>query len=329
MYSKKLINSILNIKSDIEFNEFALKIFFHQYNNNAIYRQFVDLNHIEICNINEYTKIPFLPIDFFKYNKIFSKNSSPVNYFESSGTTGMERSKHYYSSLNNYEQSFIKGFNYFYGDIKNYCLLAVLPNYLEQKHSSLIYMIDKLIYKTTHKDSGFYLNNLEELSVKLLSLQKANKKTILFGVTYALLDLAEKFPIKIPDTIIFETGGMKGRRKEMIREEIHNILENTFEVTAIHGEYGMTELFSQAYSKGNGIFNTPPWMKILIRDINDPFTILKNNKTGGINVIDLANIDSCSFIATQDLGKKNIDDSFEITGRFDNSDIRGCNLMVL
>jgi hypothetical protein len=249
--------------------------------------------------------------------------------FSSSGTTGTTTSKHFVTDVSYYTKSYLKGFQQFYGDIKDYTILALLPNYLERKGSSLIYMVDDLIRKTNNIESGFYLNNLDELARKLKELNEANKKVLLIGVSFALLDLVEKYNFDLKNTIVMETGGMKGRRKELIRTELHDILQKGFGVEEIHSEYGMTELLSQAYSKGNGVFNTPPWMKILTRDTEDALTILPKNKNGGINIIDLANYNSCSFIATQDLGKVFDDDSFEVIGRFDNSDIRGCNLMVL
>lgn len=327
MHLNTLKNKIFEIQNDTEFNEIALEIFRYQYNNNHIYKQFIDINDFKISEINHYKSIPFLPIEFFKTHKILSSNIIPEMFFESSGTSGMTRSRHFISNIDIYEKSFLKSFETFYGNIEKYCLIALLPNYQEQKNSSLIYMINKLIAATKNTDSGFYLYNLENLAKKLTELNTKKQQTILFGVTYALLDLAENFPINIPETIIFETGGMKGRRKEMIKEELHNRLKTAFKVNTIHGEYGMTELLSQAYSKENGRFYAPKWMKILIRETNDPFSILDNNRTGGINIIDLANIESCSFIATQDLGIRFEDGSFEISGRFDNSDIRGCNLM--
>lgn len=327
MQIKTLKNKIFEIQNDNEFNEIALEIFRFQYENNHIYKQFIDINDFKTSKINNFREIPFLPIEFFKTHRILSTNKIPEIFFESSGTTGFTKSRHYITDIELYENSFVKGFEYFYGNIQDYCLIAVLPHYQEQTNSSLIYMINKLIQLTNNKESGFYLNNLENLSKELVKLKEKNIKTILFGVSYALLDLAEKYPVNISNAIIFETGGMKGRRKEMIREELHNNLKKSFNVNAIHGEYGMTELLSQAYSKGNGLFYTPKWMKILIRETNDPFSIAENNITGGINIIDLANIESCSFIATQDLGILHNDGSFEISGRFDNSDIRGCNLM--
>jgi hypothetical protein len=226
-----------------------------------------------------------------------------------------------------YKQSFSRGFEYFYGSPENYIFLALLPSYLERAGSSLVYMVDHLIQVSGHELCNFYLDNLSDLANILR--QKQNRKTVLIGVSFALLDLAENYDLDIPDVVVMETGGMKGRRKELIRQELHDILKSKFNLSSIHSEYGMTELLSQAYSKGDGIFKSPPWMKILIRDINDPKTLLKTNQTGGINVIDLANIYSCSFIATKDLGKIQPDGSFEVIGRFDNSDIRGCNLMVV
>ena len=247
----------------------------------------------------------------------------------SSGTTGITQSKHYITNIQLYKNSYLKGFQYFYGNIDGYVILALLPNYLERNGSSLVYMVDDLIKKSNSVDSGFYLNNLNELSNKLTTLDKQKKKVLLIGVSYALLDLIEFKKFDLKNTIIMETGGMKGKRKELVKEELHQELCMGFGVKKIHSEYGMTELLSQAYSTGDGIFKTPPWMKVLTRDTEDALTILPKNRTGGINVIDLANINSCSFIATQDLGKIHSDDSFEILGRFDNSDIRGCNLMVV
>ncbi len=328
MFFDQTIDTVFSKTSISEFNEIALELFHFQYKNNKIYHQFVQLNHIDPNFVKSVEQIPFLPIEFFKSQNVVCGDEIPLDYFESSGTTGMQRSKHFVASLAVYEKSFLNGFTHFYGDIQDFCLLALLPNYMEQKHSSLIYMIKHLIEKTGHPESGFYLNDYKELADKLIHLKNTNQKTILLGVSYALLDLAEQYPMSIPDAIIFETGGMKGRRKEMIREELHAVIQNAFQVSSIHGEYGMTELLSQAYSKGDGLFKTPPWMKVLIRAANDPKAMLGYNKTGGINVIDFANVYSCSFIATQDLGKLHQDGSFEVLGRFDNSDIRGCNLMV-
>jgi hypothetical protein len=275
-----------------------------------------------------YYQIPFLPISFFKTHKIIENQAFADVIFSSSGTTGIDNSQHFVQNVKLYEESYLKGFEQYYGDINDYCILALLPNYLERQGSSLIYMVEDLIKKSNHPESGFYLYEHGQLEEKLNRLKANKQKTILIGVTYALLDFVENFPINFPELVVMETGGMKGRRKEMIREELHQTLCEGFGVSEIHSEYGMTELLSQAYSKGNGIFETLPWMKVLIRDTNDPLTFLSNGKTGGINVIDLANINSCSFIATQDLGKIHTDNTFEVLGRFDNSDIRGCNLMV-
>ena len=318
---------IKNFKPD-NFNDTALKIFRYQYENNKVYHKFCNnlkTNPEQVISIHD---IPFLPIGFFKTQQVISGNFSPTGYFQSSGTTGTTTSHHYYKNLDRYEESFLKGFEMAYGEITDYCVLALLPSYLEQKHSSLIHMIKTLIHRSNSPDSGFYLYNYDALKVKLDALEKQNQKTILFGVTFALLDLLEQFPLKLKNTIVMETGGMKGRRKEMVREELHEILCAGFGVETIHSEYGMTELFSQAWSKGDGMYNAPPWMKILTRDVNDPLTMIENGKTGGINVIDLANVDSCSFIATQDLGRIHQDGSFEVLGRYDHSDVRGCNLLI-
>lgn len=326
--------NINNLFDDItfeKFNHFALDIFRFQAKENEVYSQFINELKININDVSEINQIPFLPIEFFKTHVINSKveilNSKP-ELFTSSGTTGMIQSKHYVNDVSIYEKSYLKAFELFYGNVEEYCILALLPSYLDRDGSSLIYMADDLISKSSHPESGFYLNNYDELIIKLNKLEQENQKTILLGVTYALLDLIEKQHFNLKHAIIMETGGMKGKRKEMVREELHAVLCKGFGVTEIHSEYGMTELLSQAYSKGNGIFTCPPWMQVMIRDTNDPFSFLPPNKTGGINVIDLANVYSCSFIATQDLGKIVGNKSFEVLGRFDNSDIRGCNLLV-
>ena len=307
----------------------ALKVFRYQHENNKVYRDFCDFLKVNSQEVKSLQQIPFLPIQFFKSHEVVSNTNRPEQIFTSSGTTGMVNSRHLVTDVSLYEESYRKGFSEFYGDIQNYTVLALLPSYLERTGSSLIYMVEDLIKRSDSPESGFYLDNHDELIEKLISLDEAGQNVILIGVTYALLDLLEKQKFHLKDTIIMETGGMKGRRKEMIREELHNILCNGFGVSAIHSEYGMTELLSQAYSLGNGVFECPNWMHILIRDTEDALTYVNEGKTGGINVIDLANINSCSFIATQDLGKKNPNNSFEVLGRFDNSDIRGCNLMVL
>lgn len=323
-----ITDKIFNIDSFNDFNETAIEIFLHQYKNNVIYQKFVDHLSVNIKKIEHYKQIPFLPVDFFKSHKIITGKEKAEKVFLSSGTTGTIQSKHFVSNISVYEKSIRKGFEFFYGDIRNYCILALLPSYLEKKGSSLVYMVNDLIKQSKHKESGFYLNNITELVKKLIKLNSLNQKVILIGVTYALLDIAENHSLNTPNLILIETGGMKGKRKELIREELHNVLCKGFNISSVHSEYGMTELLSQAYSKGKGIFKTPPWMKILIRDINDPLTIIDEKQTGGINIIDLANINSCSFIATHDLGKNYNDGSFEVLGRFDISDIRGCNLMI-
>lgn len=322
-------STIFNIQSTEDFNTTALQVFKHQFTNNKVYRSFCDLIYVHPSDVHTIEQIPFLPIQFFKTREVLSSTDEVQETFTSSGTTGSTTSKHLVTDLSWYETSYLKGFEHFYGNIENYVVLALLPNYLERKGSSLIYMVDDLIKRSQHPENGFYLNNLDELAQKLTYLDSQGKKVLLIGVSFALLDLVEQYDFNLSNTIIMETGGMKGRRKELIRNELHAILSNGFGVNEIHSEYGMTELLSQGYSKGNGIFNCPPWMQVLTRDTEDALTILPKGKSGGINVIDLANYNSCSFIATQDLGKVYQDNSFEIIGRFDNSDIRGCNLMVL
>lgn len=322
-------NEIFNIQTDRDFQNLALRIFNHQFENNAVYRSFCDLLYRHPSDVKTIADIPFLPIQFFKSHDVISSEDVTQITFSSSGTTGAVTSKHHVTDVSLYEASFRKGFEAFYGDISNYTILALLPNYLEREGSSLIYMVNDFIEKSNKPESGFYLNNLKELAQKLEVLDKAGEKVLLIGVSFALLDLVEFKNFNLQHTIVMETGGMKGRRKELTRNELHSLLKDGFGVDKIHSEYGMTELLSQGYSKGNGIFETPDWMKILIRDTEDPFTMLANGKTGGINVIDLANLNSCSFIATQDLGKLYSNGTFEVLGRFDHSDIRGCNLMVL
>lgn len=322
-------DEIFNIQSEQDFQNLALRIFNYQFENNSVYRSFCDLLYKHPSDVKSIEEIPFLPIQFFKSHEVISSTESPKITFSSSGTTGSITSKHIVTDLELYESSFRKAFELFYGDISSYTVLALLPSYLEREGSSLIYMVNDLIQKSNNPESGFYLNNLADLSEKLTALDASGQKVLLIGVSFALLDLVESEKFNLQNTVIMETGGMKGRRKEVTRKELHQTLTEGFGVDLIHSEYGMTELLSQGYSKGNGIFETPPWMKILIRDTEDPFTILGAEKTGGLNVIDLANINSCSFIATQDLGKVYSDHSFEILGRFDHSDIRGCNLMVL
>ena len=311
---------------NISFQERALRLFQIQSQKCEVYRKYLSLINIKPENITQVINIPFLPIELFKSNLILSTSDAIEITFSSSGTSGQNSSKHYVSDLSIYEKSFLDGFKEFYGDVCEYRILALLPSYLERSGSSLVYMCDKLIKESQHAQSGFYLHNLEELSEMLK--EKSDKKTLLIGVSYALMDLAEMGNIDLENTIVMETGGMKGKRKEMIRTELHNTLEQAFKVKTIHSEYGMTELLSQAYSKGKGIFETPEWMKVIIRDSTDPFQLISHQKTGGINIIDLANVNSCAFIATQDLGKSYANNTFEVLGRFDQSETRGCNLMV-
>ena len=322
-------DNIFNISSDKEFKDLTLKVFKFQFENNLIYRSFCDLLYKHPSDIKAIEDIPFLPIQFFKSHNVLSSKDSIKKTFTSSGTTGSLTSKHYVTDLSVYEESFQKGFQHFYNNIEDYVVLALLPSYLERDGSSLIYMVDDMIKSSKHTESGFYLDNLDELASTLKVLEAKGQQTLLIGVSFALLDLVENYDFDLQNTIIMETGGMKGRRKEMIRTELHNTLKKGFGVTNIHSEYGMTELMSQAYSKGNGIFKCPPWLKILIRDTEDALSVTTNQTSGGINIIDLANINSCAFIATQDLGKVHVDNTFEVIGRFNNSDIRGCNLMVL
>ena len=321
-------NSIFDIKTKEDFEEMALETFRYQVKNNEVYGRFVKYLGIESGQITSVEKIPFLPIQFFKSEKVLASTASIKQVFLSSGTTGVVQSKHYITDLELYEESYLNAFKEFYGDIRDYTVLALLPSYLEREGSSLIYMVEDLIQKSKKPKSGFYLHNLEELQKTLISLDSAGEKVLLIGVSFALLDLIESYSFALKNTIVMETGGMKGKRKEMIRTELHGILKQGFGVSKIHSEYGMTELLSQAYSKGDGIFESPVWMDILIRNTEDPFEIFGYDRAGGINVIDLANRNSCSFIATQDLGKKKSGSSFEILGRFDNSDIRGCNLLI-
>lgn len=274
-------------------------------------------------------QIPFLPIEFFKSHQVMTGNFKSKVVFSSSGTTGSVTSAHFVKDQMLYEKSFSKAFELFYGPMSNYRILALLPSYLEREGSSLVYMVDRLMKTSGHPENGFYLNDLKALRTSLISLERANKKTLLIGVSFALLDFAEHFGLPLRNTTIMETGGMKGKRKEIVRSELHEILQKAFSIKNVHSEYGMTELLSQGYSQGNGLFRPPPWMKVLTRDTEDPLHTQKPGQTGGLNIIDLANVHSCSFIATQDLGKVHADGSFEVLGRFDHADVRGCNLMAV
>jgi len=308
-----------------EFESFALEVFEYQAQSNPVYKKYIQGLGLDLSNISKIIEIPFLPIQFYKSYTVLNEGIKPQLFFESSGTTGMQTSKQGLADPSFYKKVSQAIFESFYGKLEDYYILALLPSYLERNNSSLVYMVQHFI-ENAQEGSGFYLNNFEELKAKLKLLQKENQKVLLLGVTFALLDLAENIDFSLSNIIVIETGGMKGRRKEMIREEVHQALGNSFQLKEIHSEYGMTELTSQAYSLGKGIFQSPTWMKVLIREANDPFSI-KIEGSGGVNIIDLANIDTCAFIETQDLGKVE-GNAFQIIGRFDNSDLRGCNLLV-
>ncbi|GGC36315.1 acyltransferase [Parapedobacter defluvii] len=319
---------IFSISSSEEFTGGCLEIFRHQSRHCTVYAEYLALLGINPVAVKQPEHIPFLPIELFKQHRIVSVTQEPQLTFSSSGTTGSVQSKHYVADVAIYERSFRTAFERFYGVPTDWTILALLPSYAEREGSSLIYMVDDLIRESRNPLSGYFLYNHQELFDRLQHLKATGGKTLLIGVTYALLDFVENYRIDFPKLIVMETGGMKGRRREMIREEVHERLRSGFNVDSIHSEYGMTELLSQAYSAGNGLFRCPPWMKIIVRDTNDPFTILPTGLTGGINVIDLANVQSCAFIATQDLGKTHPGGHFEVLGRFDQSDVRGCNLLI-
>lgn len=324
-----LKSKIFKGRNEKEFSSLSLEIFKFQAEKNPVYKEYIRHLEIDPYSISDFRKIPFLPIGFFKSHKVFIGDGAPAITFTSSGTTGTKTSSHMLRETSLYEESFLSDFRYFYGDPENYYILALLPSYLERTGSSLIFMISQLIKKTQSSESGFFLHNLEKLISKFLFLKKKNdRKIMIWGVSYALLDLAEKYAPDLSGAILVETGGMKGKRNELVREELHQILCEKFNLSQVHSEYGMTELLSQAYSKGQGVFYTPPWMKILIRDIYDPFHNIQADSTGGINIIDFANLYSCSFIETEDLGVQLEKGGFQVLGRFDKSDIRGCNLMV-
>lgn len=328
MDRKEYLKKLQSIKNDEDFKNLALEIFNYQAINNKVYKAFLSglgKSAEDVTHINE---IPFPPVELFKSHVVLTGNQDYERIFTSSGTTGIDVSKHYIKDVPFYEQICLSTFSSFYGNPSDYTILALLPSYLERAGSSLIWMMEKLISNSGKTDGGFYLNDHEKLFRLLNKLKQQGERVLLFGVTFALLDFVEGHSLDFPELTVMDTGGMKGRRKEMVREEVHEELCRGFGVKTIHSEYGMTELNSQAYSSGSGIFRTPPWMKILIRDTYDPLLLSGKNVTGGINILDLANIDSCAFIATQDLGKSYDDGSFEVLGRFDFSDVRGCNLMV-
>ena len=323
-----MLPDIFSIQTDADFVQAALQTFGYQYQHNQVYQRFCTLLGRTPDKVRQLTDIPFLPIEFFKSEAVYCGNERPATVFTSSGTTGSQTSRHYVKDLVVYQQSFRQGFADFYGNIEEYTVLALLPSYLERTGSSLITMVADLIERSGSADSGFYLNEYDLLAKKLTALDRSGRKVLLIGVSFALLDLVETHRFQLKNTIVMETGGMKGRRKELIREELHAILCEGFGVEHIHSEYGMTELLSQAYSAGSGLYESVRWLKVLIRDTNDALSYQRPLKTGGINLIDLANIHSCSFIATQDLGRLHPDGRFEVLGRFDNADIRGCNLLI-
>ncbi len=340
-----IANNIFAIENDADFSAAALQVFAHQYAHNAVYRQWVDLLGVRPAAVQSVEEIPALPIELYKSKRVVAFDEEPVGYFQSSGTTGMVHSHHYFRTLALYERSLMEGFRRFWGDPRQYMIVAVLPNYLKQGHSSLIHMMRVLIEATQSTMGGFYDAVTPDLLQLLRTYRATERRLILFGVTYALLDILEQGTIDLHDAIIFETGGMKGRREEMLKPQLHSLLCEGFHVGAIASEYGMCELFSQAYSYGRGLFLTPPWMKVRIRDLHAPCCMLSPGRTGGIDVIDLANLDSCAFISTQDLGKLHmlpngpslqgnkdantyVPSAFEILGRYDYSDLRGCNLMA-
>ena len=323
-----MLPDIFSIQTDADFVQATLQTFGYQYQHNQVYQRFCTLLGRTPDKVRRLTDIPFLPIEFFKSEAVYCGNERPTTVFTSSGTTGSQTSRHYVKDLAVYQQSFRQGFADFYGNIEEYTILALLPSYLERTGSSLITMVADLIERSGSGDSGFYLNEYDLLAEKLTALDRSGRKVLLIGVSFALLDLVETHRFQLKNTIVMETGGMKGRRKELIREELHAILCEGFGVEHIHSEYGMTELLSQAYSGGSGLYESVRWLKVLIRDTNDALSYQRPLKTGGINLIDLANIHSCSFIATQDLGRLHPDGRFEVLGRFDNADIRGCNLLI-
>ena len=326
---KNLQDQIFNIKSDKDFTEKVLEVFEYQFNNNIVYHDFIKSLGKSPSEIKTFSEIPFLPVEFFRNHKIITGQLPVDMVFESSGTTGITPGKHFISDIALYEESFLRSFRLFYGEPEEYLIAALLPSYTERENSSLVYMTDNLIKRSRNSSSGFYKDNISELLDVIKKAKEEKTKILLLGVSFALMDLSENQAPDLSGVIVMETGGMKGRRKELTRSELHAILKEKLNIPSVHSEYGMTELLSQAYSKGEGLFFCPPWMKVVIRDPLDPLTVYNEPAgTGGINIIDLANINSCSFIATGDLGKLHNGGGFEVLGRFDNSDIRGCNLMV-
>lgn len=325
-----LKNSIFKIRTAPQFNQVALNVFYRQAAQNVVYKTYLKYLGVSAKQVSHVDEIPFLPIQFFKRFDIKTGNWQPQHIFTSSTTTGSTPSRHLAKHTSFYTQSFLAGFRHFYGAPKDYTILALLPAYLERSGSSLVYMADELIARSRKKNSAFYLHNYHELVDVLEDLATQNQPTLLLGVSFALLDVAALIDgnLQHPNLVVMETGGMKGRRKELVKSELHQLLQKGFGVRTIHSEYGMTELFSQAYSSGRGIYTTPPWMQVYARQTTDPLAKAGFGKTGGLNIIDLANIDTCAFIATDDLGRTHPNGTFEVLGRFDQADIRGCNLMV-
>ena len=324
-----LAGEIFKIDSNASFKNIALKIFRYQAECNPVYSEFLKWLGTDPAEISEIEEIPFLPVELFKNHRIITGPDSSELVFESSGTTGNSTSRHYVSDRSLYEESFSRTFRIFYGEPSGYIISALLPSYAERDNSSLVYMMNSLIRQSAKAESGFYINNVEELLAGIKKWKAESRRIFLLGVSFALLDMAEKYSPDLSGTTVMETGGMKGRRNELTREELHSVLKEKFNITEVHSEYGMTELLSQAYSRAGGLYQSPPWMKVLIRDTHDPLTMIDEPlRTGGINIIDLANINSCSFISTGDLGRMHEDGRFEVLGRFDSSDIRGCNLLT-
>ena len=323
---KEFVNNIFSVREE-NFTAYAIHAFRYQYEFNIVYKAWVDALSVQPHLVESINHIPFLPVSFFKTHQVTGGTFEPKAIFESSGTTNTINSKHIIRDIDLYKRSFVTAFRSFYGNVEEWCIIGLLPSYIERTGSSLVMMVDELIKLSTHRDSGFYLYEFEKLATVLQKLEDRKQRTLLIGVTFALLDFAEQFPMELKHTVVMETGGLKGRRKELIRDEVHSILKKTFHVDRIHSEYGMTELLSQAYSDGDGVFRTVPWMKILLRDEEDPLTVKREGR-GLINVIDLANIHSCSFIATDDVGVLYPNGNFEVLGRFDNSDLRGCSLLT-
>lgn len=329
MLNSEALDFPLNKINEQNFEWYAIQTFIFQYNYNSIYKEYCQLIGVIPNQIKTIHQIPFLPISLFKTKKILIDHTESEIEFSSSSTTGQGQSIHPVASLKLYQESFLQGFKFFYGDIKNYCILGLLPGYLERQGSSLIYMVQKLINESNHPQSGFYLNNMGELSETIQLLENKKQPTILIGVTYALFDFAKLYPQQLKHVIVMETGGMKGRDDIKHKSEFYEILTKQLGCENIHSEYGMTELLSQAYSKKNGIYNCPPWMKVTTRSVHDPFELLEKERFGALNIIDLANRYSCSFIATDDIGVVHKDDTFELSGRIDNSDLRGCSLLYI